>query len=353
MRILDFSDGFSTETEPQQGTLQYDNATSGLTATKVKTAIDELADAQDNTETDVTALDGRLTTAEGDITDLENGKLNLSTVTTKGDILAATASATIARLGVGSNGQVLTADSAEASGLKWAAVAGGSSAVDTISTSATISTSNDFILVNTSGGAVTLTLPTAVGNTGKIFTFKLIDATNVLTIDGDGAETVEGAATRTVTHSNKTYSIISDGTNWREYVRPIIVKRQKKSLGSSVTGITTSNNLTALRFSNLSVGFSYRIRVRLYVQTDSNTPNCTWQIVHDSANLNQATIRDDSHGSTRLEDAREISAIFTATATTVDVTFTAGAGTWAVNAGGNPSFSEIEELPNLIGTSEF
>lgn len=42
-----------------------------------------------------------------------------STVTTKGDLLAATASATIARVGVGTNGQVLTADSTVSTGVKW------------------------------------------------------------------------------------------------------------------------------------------------------------------------------------------------------------------------------------------
>jgi hypothetical protein len=44
-------------------------------------------------------------------------------VTTKGDLL--TYSTTAARLGVGSNGTVLTADSAEATGLKWATPAAG------------------------------------------------------------------------------------------------------------------------------------------------------------------------------------------------------------------------------------
>jgi hypothetical protein len=45
-----------------------------------------------------------------------------SIVTTKGDILAATGSGTIIRQGIGTNGHVLTADSAEADGLKWAAL---------------------------------------------------------------------------------------------------------------------------------------------------------------------------------------------------------------------------------------
>jgi hypothetical protein len=46
-----------------------------------------------------------------------------STVTTKGDIIAATASATVTRVGAGTNGFILTADSTEAAGIKWAAAA--------------------------------------------------------------------------------------------------------------------------------------------------------------------------------------------------------------------------------------
>ena len=46
-----------------------------------------------------------------------------SPLTTKGDLY--TFSTVDARLGVGTNGQVLTADSAEATGLKWATAAGG------------------------------------------------------------------------------------------------------------------------------------------------------------------------------------------------------------------------------------
>lgn len=43
----------------------------------------------------------------------------------KGDLIAGTGADAFARLGVGSNGQVLTADSGETTGLKWATVGGG------------------------------------------------------------------------------------------------------------------------------------------------------------------------------------------------------------------------------------
>ena len=43
----------------------------------------------------------------------------------KGDLIAGTGADAFSRLAVGTNGQVLTADSAEATGMKWAAAAGG------------------------------------------------------------------------------------------------------------------------------------------------------------------------------------------------------------------------------------
>lgn len=59
------------------------------------------------------------TVAAGDDSRI-TGAVPKSTVTTKGDLIVATASATVARQGVGSDGQVLTADSSQTNGMKWA-----------------------------------------------------------------------------------------------------------------------------------------------------------------------------------------------------------------------------------------
>ena len=66
----------------------------------------------------------------------------------KGDLVVATADNTPARLGVGSNGQVLTADSAQAAGVKWAAGGGGSSATYGVAFPGSPSDGQEHILVD-------------------------------------------------------------------------------------------------------------------------------------------------------------------------------------------------------------
>lgn len=64
----------------------------------------------------------------GDAIDTTMGTMVAKTIVdAKGDIIAATAADTVSRLAVGTNGQVLQADSTAATGLKWATPAAGSS----------------------------------------------------------------------------------------------------------------------------------------------------------------------------------------------------------------------------------
>ena len=83
----------------------------------------------------------------------------------KGDLVPGTGADTFARLAVGANGTVLTADSAQATGMKWAAAAGGGKVLQvvsaTTSTAVTISSTS-----NTDTGITATITPTAT--TSKI-----------------------------------------------------------------------------------------------------------------------------------------------------------------------------------------
>lgn len=81
----------------------------------------QLTDSTSSTSTTTAATPASVKSAY----DLANNAVAKSTFTTKGDLLTTTAASTIARLGVGTDGQVLTADAASSGGVKWATAASG------------------------------------------------------------------------------------------------------------------------------------------------------------------------------------------------------------------------------------
>jgi len=70
-------------------------------------------------------------------------------------------------------------------------------------------------LCNATGGAITINLPAAAGVTSRIYHIKKIDSSaNTVTIDGSGAETIDGATTVVLTAQYESRLIVSDGSNW-------------------------------------------------------------------------------------------------------------------------------------------
>jgi len=91
-----------------------------------------------------------------------------STVTTKGDVIAATASATVTRVAVGANDTVLTADSATASGVKWASPVQAPLTLNAKTANYTLIASDVNKLITMSdAGTLTLTVPSGVFTTGQ------------------------------------------------------------------------------------------------------------------------------------------------------------------------------------------
>lgn len=82
----------------------------------------------------------------------------------------------------------------------------------------TLTVTDTAISVDASGAARTITLPDAAGNTGRLFRVKKIDSSvNAVIIDGDGADTIDGAATYSLTAQYQAVDLISNGTNWLIY----------------------------------------------------------------------------------------------------------------------------------------
>lgn len=87
--------------------------------------------------------------------------------------------------------------------------------VVTVTQAHTINDGDRFILADATGGAFTVTLPTAVGRKGKPFTvIRTNSGANAVTVDGDGSETINGAANVSLSSQYDRVTVISDNTNW-------------------------------------------------------------------------------------------------------------------------------------------
>jgi hypothetical protein len=149
-----------------------------------------------------------------------------STVTTKGDLIAATASATVTRLAIGANDTILTADSSTATGIKWA-----TPAVPNLDLTISAKVANytliagdvNKLITMSDAGTLTLTVPSGVFTTGQQINVQRIGAglvqirnngTSVLTSTGATAGAPDlraqySAATIICTSSNN-FTVIGD-----------------------------------------------------------------------------------------------------------------------------------------------
>jgi hypothetical protein len=83
-------------------------------------------------------------------------------------------------------------------------------------TSAYTASASDLVLVNlvSAGADITVTLPAASADAEVIV--KIAGAANgyVVTVDGNGSETIDGSTTRTMDSDNEIMHVVSDGSNW-------------------------------------------------------------------------------------------------------------------------------------------
>lgn len=167
--------------------------------------------------------------------------------------------------GVGTTGQVLTSNGAAALPT-WQTSAGANYSVVSKTTTYSVTTSDNVILVDDSGGSWTLTMPTAVGNTGHTYYIKKTNnSTNTVSLATTSAQTIDGNASSVLklATQQESYELISDGSNW------IIAEHTTNTGWVSQTGMTYAGVGTTSSESTYSrrVGDSFEVRGALTVGT--------------------------------------------------------------------------------------
>lgn len=145
--------------------------------------------------------------------------------------------------GDGSNGQVLSTDGSAT--LSWATVGGGgwTYASKTANYTAAV---GEFVNVDATSGNITITLPTASGQSGQRIGVRKSDSgSNTVTVDGNSAETINSYLTYVLSYLNDTIYIQSDGSNWMVVSSQMQPTVQRFTSGSGT--YTTPNGVKKIK----------------------------------------------------------------------------------------------------------
>ena len=92
---------------------------------------------------------------------------------------------------------------------------GGSKTITSIKASNYTASTSELVRCDPSGGSFTITLPTAVGDSGgEVIVKNVTNSTNSITVDTTSSQTIDGTTTKILNTAYASVTIVSDGTNW-------------------------------------------------------------------------------------------------------------------------------------------
>jgi hypothetical protein len=91
---------------------------------------------------------------------------------------------------------------------------GNSTQFVTVTSNTTLTNTSTSVLVNATGGAVTITLPTAIGSNYQYTVKKIDSSANTVTVNTTSAQTIDGASTQVISGQYNSMTVKSDNNNW-------------------------------------------------------------------------------------------------------------------------------------------
>jgi hypothetical protein len=193
-----------------------------------------------------------------------------TTMTTKGDIVVATGSGTYVRQGVGTNGQVLTANSAQADGVEWTTISAGGM---TVIASGTLS-----------GSSVTISsIPQTYNNLQLVFRNPLMTTGESISIRFNG-----DSSTNYYNSSAVAVNLQSWNSTW---VRPSNSQDTTTSQGSTIVTMYDYTNTTTWK---QTAGHSINNRTSDPTKFDVAHVNSYWYANNGASAITSMDLRTDT-----------------------------------------------------------
>lgn len=158
----------------------------------------------------------------------------------------------------------------------------------------TLTGTDQIITGDATGGAFNVTLPTAQGRNGQVYTVKKVDASaNAVTVNTTASQTIDGRATYALGMEHKFVTVVSDGANWKIISTNVANSKRVTTITSAATITPDANTTDALIVSALAVAVTFNAptgtpapfqELIIRIRDNGTAQNLNWNAIYRGSN---------------------------------------------------------------------